>query len=55
LPLPWFSTLRETWIPDAYTARVLLTEAVAYGGLLLLCVAVRLAWWRRSRLSRSTR
>jgi len=49
LPLPWYSTLRETWIPDAYTGRVLGIEAATYGGLLLLSIAMRYLWSRRSR------
>jgi len=51
LPLPWFSTLREAWIPDAFTARVLLTEAAFYGGVLVVCIALRALWWRRARVS----
>ncbi|MBW2276629.1 MAG: metal-dependent hydrolase [Deltaproteobacteria bacterium] len=55
LPLPWFSTLRETWIPDAHTGRVLAIEAAVYGCLLVLCVVARFLWSRRSRFSRGTR
>lgn len=49
LPLPWFSTLRETLVPDAHMARVLLIEAGFYGALLLACIAIRVWRWRRSR------
>jgi hypothetical protein len=52
LPIPWFSTLRETWTPDEHTGRVLLIEAGFYGALLLACVAVRLLLWHRARARR---
>lgn len=41
LALPWFSTLRPWWALDLHTLRVAATEILAYGLLLLACLAVR--------------
>lgn len=54
LPLPWFETL--TWPPfTEHNRSVFLTELVAYGGLLLVCLILRSRFVSRSRPRRTRR
>jgi hypothetical protein len=54
LPLPWFATLKPTAYTDEHNSSVLLIELAVYGTLLVLSIAARTVWWRRTRALRGT-
>ena len=51
LPIPWFSTTPAWWKLTAHSLRVTSIETLFYGGVLVLCIAIRrLADRRATRL-----
>jgi len=46
LPIPWFSTLRGWYAWDLHTLRVVAIEGAFYGGLLAICLMIRLRFLR---------